>query len=468
MSNILQVNSTPSPERIDPTGVNAPGQVNTGQQVAPVGNTGSGAQSGQIGAEPDGSLAVDFQSNYAAFVRELLQSETLNEDLTALLFGDGAAQLQSADPEIQNELATLYQSVSAETPEELLELLTTQSQGQTRYGGELFDAVRSYLGSQPGQIGQDTAARFLHAYQSMSEGEHLLEQMNTLSDDLRSLMLVSYRGQFSDLMGKLDLAAPNGETQANTRVLNDEIIPFLASYVGRVHDYGAVRKAAVLFSLYAFHYENGDRSEVEKAYAQLLKSNDFQMLLQEDPGKLLNESLRRAEEPNDQVSHLADSFSSLLLRGSQGTFGTAEQERCSAAMQSMLANESVYLPIRHMVLPFRYQGKNVMSEMWIDPDSGQDKDETLSRMFIKYNIQDLGNFDLVATWQRKTVKVQLFVPDAVTDLRDPKRIAADVRQILQDNGMNAEVSMFRRMRELSVMEVFPDLKDKERTINLQV
>ena len=474
MANVLQVNSSPSPDRVDSgvdpraAGISSPGQVQAGQQVAPVGNAGQGSQSGQVGAEGTGTAAIDFESNYAAFVRQLLGSETLNEDLSALLFGDGAELLQNTDPAVQQDLQTIYQSIRADTPEELLELMKTQSGGQTIYGSELFDAVRSYLAENPGQIGQESMIQFLRAYQNMAAGSHLLSQMDTIAGDIRSLILPNYRGQFEDVMGQLNLAAPNGDTGANTQVINQQIIPFLSSYVARTHDYGAVRKAAVLFSLYAVQYENGDRQQVMQTFGTMLRNGDFRMLLQDDPGKMLEESLEAAEKPDDKVMNLSKAFSGLMLRGSQGVLGTQGQEKCNAAISSMLANESVYMPIRHMLLPFRYRGRSVMSEMWIDPDAGQDGNGTLSRMFIKYNIEKLGNFDLVATWQRRNVKVQLFVPDAVTDLREPRRITSDVRQILQDNGLNSEVTMFRRMRELSLMEVFPDLKEKERTVNLQV
>ena len=39
-------------------------------------------------------------------------------------------------------------------------------------------------------------------------------------------------------------------------------------------------------------------------------------------------------------------------------------------MNGMLLNESVYLPLLHILFPFQYQGKNVMSEIWADPDAG--------------------------------------------------------------------------------------------------
>ncbi len=42
-------------------------------------------------------------------------------------------------------------------------------------------------------------------------------------------------------------------------------------------------------------------------------------------------------------------------------------------MRGMLVNESVYMPVNHFILPFQYQGKEAVSEFWIDPDAEKKK-----------------------------------------------------------------------------------------------
>ena len=44
-------------------------------------------------------------------------------------------------------------------------------------------------------------------------------------------------------------------------------------------------------------------------------------------------------------------------------------------MRGMLVNESVYMPVNHFILPFQYQGKEAVSEFWIDPDAEKKEEE---------------------------------------------------------------------------------------------
>ena len=48
-------------------------------------------------------------------------------------------------------------------------------------------------------------------------------------------------------------------------------------------------------------------------------------------------------------------------------------------MRGMLVNESVYMSVNHFVLPFQYQGKEAVSEFWIDPDAEKKEDRETSR-----------------------------------------------------------------------------------------
>ena len=58
-------------------------------------------------------------------------------------------------------------------------------------------------------------------------------------------------------------------------------------------------------------------------------------------------------------------------------------------MNGMLINESVYMPLLHFILPFQYEDNNVMSEMWVDPDSRREEDSVgrKIKLFLKFDIQ---------------------------------------------------------------------------------
>uniref|UniRef100_UPI0006D2C793 hypothetical protein n=1 Tax=Clostridium sp. NkU-1 TaxID=1095009 RepID=UPI0006D2C793 len=68
-------------------------------------------------------------------------------------------------------------------------------------------------------------------------------------------------------------------------------------------------------------------------------------------------------------------------------------------LQSMVLNESVYMPLLHLAFPMNVDGRKLFSEMWIDPDeegsSTQAGAKHTTRIFVKFDIRELGQFKLL-------------------------------------------------------------------------
>ena len=107
--------------------------------------------------------------------------------------------------------------------------------------------------------------------------------------------------------------------------------------------------------------------------------------------------------------------------------------------------------------------------MWVDPDSQKDSEDEARKLkvFLKFDIQSLGKFELVMTLQNHETKMQLFVPPSL--LKKEKDIQADVADILKKNKIRFGQLMVReRVRDRRVDEVFPEIRQKERTINVRI
>ena len=138
-------------------------------------------------------------------------------------------------------------------------------------------------------------------------------------------------------------------------------------------------------------------------------------------------------------------------------------------MNGMLLNESVYMPLLHFLLPFQYEENNVMSEMWIDPDAKKEKEEggRAIKVFLKFDIQSLGKFEMLMTLQDRESRLQLLVPPQLA--KQDKKIQTEVADILKKNGIRYSQLMVReRVRDRRVDEVFPEIREKERTINVRI
>ena len=110
-----------------------------------------------------------------------------------------------------------------------------------------------------------------------------------------------------------------------------------------------------------------------------------------------------------------------------------------------------------------------MSEMWVDPDAKRDNEDggRKIKLFLKFDIQSLGKFELLMIMQDRETRLQLLVPPQLAN--DEKKIHTEVADILKRNGFRFSQLLVReRVRDRRVDEVFPEIREKERTINVRI
>ena len=193
---------------------------------------------------------------------------------------------------------------------------------------------------------------------------------------------------------------------------------------------------------------------------------DFARIFKEGGRESLEGLLRSGGRP---MSGFADGLSELLLKGANGYGGLENVQQFYNIMNGMLINESVYMPLLHFILPFQYEDQNVMSEMWVDPDAKRDSEDEgrKIKLFLKFDIRSIGKFELLLMLQDRQAKVQLLVPPQLA--KQDKKIQTEVAEILKKNGIRFSQLMVReRVRDRRVDEIFPEIREKERTINVRI
>ncbi len=480
MANILQVTNPnlntdnrnmPSP--MDPRygdHANVRNQVDPTRVVRPDGRDGE--QTGNT-TQNDLFNVINYESNYGAFIKGLGESGDLAGAIESLFFADASVFQGEGSAEIGALVDQFLMSMRMDSPEDLLQFLQGQQELQARFSGDFFNKLRSLLMQHPSDSFKDAALAFLREYNNYASGAHLLQQMRSLTDDIEQLMLRSYREEFRELADAMNWGAANGDTAANAGVLNGRLIPFLSNYISRTHDYGAVRDATMLFIFNAVRYENGDGDKLSQLFARLLEDRDFARLFKGDEQASLEHLLKMgadaAAAQKPAMAQFADSLANLLLRGANGQAGLENVQQFYTIMNGMLMNESVYMPLLHFMIPFQYEDNNVVSEMWVDPDArrkGEDEGRKI-KLFLKFDIQSLGKFELVMTLQDRESQMQLFVPTHLT--KQNKKIQTDVTDILKKNGIRpGQISIYGRVRDRKVTEVFPEIREKETTINVRI
>lgn len=471
MPNILQVqNTTLNNQQV----LNTPGvhpHIDQNPQVPVPGKIKASPESengGQIDSK-GGEAHVNFESNYTSFVQKMYEGMQLTEDLDKLLFTDGTALQSVGDAEIRELLTELFTEIEAEDPKELMEFVESQTQAQVKFTGELFDGLRNVLNHEISPAFRDAVLDFIKSYNSYASSEHMLNQMESLGEDIESLILPSQREGFNKLMEQLDRDAPPGDTEKNTEVINKLIIPFLSRYVSKTHNYGPVRTASVLFSLYAVKYEEGSEKQVHENFAKMIKHLDFRRFFKGDPEEALKKAMENLRPESEKALNFPKMLTRLIQKGTEGSAGSENVEKYYKVLNHLLTNESVYMPLLHLIVPFRYQDKNVMSEMWVDPDAERDKPDGAKKqkIFIKFSIQNVGNFELITMVDNGNVNMHIFIPPT---LKEPQEnISRSIQDILKNNGFNVtnmELGVLTRSHRVD--EVFPEIKDKEKGINVAV
>ncbi|MCI8995948.1 MAG: hypothetical protein HFI30_09780 [Lachnospiraceae bacterium] len=432
-----------------------------------------GEQTGNTAQEDVQYSVINYESNYGAFIKGLGENGDLAGALERLLFTDLSALKEAGNTEIGALVDQFLLTMKMDSPEELLGFLQGQQQLQVRFSGDFFNKLRSLLMQNPSDGLKDSAMAFLKGYNNYASGSHLLQQMHTLTEDLEHLLLRSFREEFRELVQGMNWGAANGDTAANTGVLNGRLIPFLSAYISRMHDYGAVRDATMLLIFHAVRYENGGEDRLIQLFERMLEDREFARMFSGEEEAALKQLLESGSEAaagqRAEMADFADSMAKLLLRGANGQAGLENVQQFYTIMNGMLMNESVYMPLLHFLIPFQLDGNNVVSEMWVDPDARRRSEEEgrKIKLFLKFDIQSLGKFELVMTLQDRESQIQLFVPTHL--VKEGKQIQTDVSDILKKNGIRSgQLSIFGRVRDRKVTEVFPEIREKETTINVRI
>ena len=113
------------------------------------------------------------------------------------------------------------------------------------------------------------------------------------------------------------------------------------------------------------------------------------------------------------------------------------------------------------------------SELWVDPDA-EDKEQDGKRQgdnkiqfLFKLDVQSLGFLEMTLAARDDQVELNVYGPEAVE--RNGTVIAEDLRDILASYGLTGKtVKVARRERPLTLTEVFPDIFEGKRSVNVKV
>lgn len=405
------------------------------------------------------SHRVRYESNFLTFLQRLSNSPDSATAMLRLLQGQGLQVSSGITAGLAEELQGFLEMLKMDESQ-LAKFLQNQLQSGQRFGGALFAALRNAFNSSQSEMFRTEILQFLRQYSDWSSTNHLESRMlRTLYDMTRSLPS-HWANQLTDLAAQLENGIAARDRQGNLELLRGQVFPLISDYVRRTHDHGMARGLLSMLTLDIVRYENGNEGSLIQAFRHLGNYNifkaDLNSLSDADILRLLNDTEFSRASRSDNFTQR---FIELAQRSLQGEGGTAAQDIFRSLMSSILINESVYMPLQHLMLPFQWEDKAVFSEMWVDPDAERSggQEAPAPRLLIKMDIEGVGPFDLVIdSVSGGRTSLMVSCPQEVAAFSGD--ISRDLTDILTRNGLSpGDVRVSAMKKPMNISDAFPNL-----------
>lgn len=424
----------------------------------------------QTGQEQGVRQGISYESNFGNFVQTLQNIPKLREIMSKMLFG-GMGNLVEAGVSkgTAAEIEALLNMLSM-SPDKLKDFLKSQMSGANRLQGPLFDMLRQVMGEATTVELKQSILDFLKKYNDMSSGKHLLENIKGELKEMEGYMFRSDREALQSLSSKL-LEYSMENNRANAQLLKEQIIPFLGRYVSETRDLGAIRDLISLLTLNTSRYENGNVDSVAQAFQRLMEFPAFQkkfggMSAEEFRNMLMNVDFDRAAGK----AEWADSLLSIIRSGVRGEAGIENREAFMNIMNGLLINESVYMPVLHVMLPLILNGVPVFSEMWVDPDEESGNEGSSERgvkLLLKFDMKEVGFFDMIMYYENGKMDMMLRYPESLS--QHEGEIRKGIAGIMEKNKVELEYLAVEQGKEsIPVSAAFPKIFERRNAVNVTI
>ena len=418
----------------------------------------------------DTTGSTRYESNYMTFLQRLRGARDLPEVFMRILQWGGVEVSSGIRSGFAQELAQFMDFLHMDESQ-LLEFLKNQLQSGSRFTGALFQMLRDAYNGSASEMARSDILQFLRRYSDFSSTEHLEGKLLRTTEDMSESLPSPWAGQVKEILSELQNGVSAGDRQGNLTLLRDKLFPLIARYVTTTHDHGRARNLLSVMTLDVARYESGSQEGLLHSFRHLssmgILPQELGKLSDSDILRLLKESdFAKAAQNNAFASHMA-SLTNAALRGEGGVNA---QEAFRNMMAGLLINESVYMPLNHVILPLDWDGEKMFAEMWVDPDVGGTRQEYGDgdfRILIKLDIESLGAFDLLFDAHGENVNLQVACPKTVAPFS--QQVAQTLGEILSRNGLRPEnVSVAEMRRPITVSEVFPKILAGMSGINVKV
>ncbi len=194
---------------------------------------------------------------------------------------------------------------------------------------------------------------------------------------------------------------------------------------------------------------------------------DKKIMLAQTMNEILG-NLTKAEginyKPPTSMANLMDFLSKNINDPSLKSLSSMSR---SDIMQGLLAAPGALTPLLHYLVPVNDGGFKAFGELWADPDAEGGGAKDAKHIFLCFEIEDVGYFELELRSLDKKLNVQLLCPSGTEGVFG--KMKEFIPKIASQNGYNAEdtkIGTVVKRRDLS--QVFPKIQDKRSGLNVKI
>lgn len=415
-------------------------------------------------------FSPNLKSNFDSFLQKVATTPSMSAEAAKMFFTRYGSIVNSGMGEGITAEMGKYLEMMKVSDAELLALLKGMQNSSVKFTGDFFDILRNLMNNNNTPMdAKSLILDFLRRYDALTANDHTLTNIMSNLNNIADRMMKAPAQQLRELMSSLDTTVGKGNVADNIANMRENIIPFLSRYISQTKDFGSVRDNISLFILNFTRYEMGSKEAFSDSLNSLLGIPQMASKVTNNMvGELVDGIF--ANMNGDQARMLQDQMVNVLTKGLDGQAGHQNTQVFQNILQSALLNESVYMPLLHMMIPADYNGRQMFSEIWVDPDSNEgnaDEGGNAVKLFVKFDIKDLGFFELIMLVQNSKVDMQLFYPENME--QNKNQIREGIFTIIERNDLKCRSYLADKcVQPKPLSDVFRKLFEGRNMINVTV
>ncbi len=421
--------------------------------------------------EQNVAMRFRYESNFENFMRQINSMPNLADEFSRFFMELSATYAESGlSGDFAEQIASFIEMTKL-SGDELLAFMKNAGSASVRFNGAFFTLLNQAMQNSQSVEFRQSVLEFLRRYVDMAEGSHILKNINTTLDQIYMRMFAPHKDNLADMAKSLQLAG-GGDGVHNLSVLKDGIMLLLNRYISSFHDRGDLRELVAMLASYVSRLENGAQSRGMDAFLKLIRFETMQNTVVniDDPLGFNGLDKPQVEKTGREQSWMKG-LSDMIESGLASDASPETKETLRNLMQSILLNESVYMPVLHMMLPMTVEERTTFCEMWIDPDADSnghfETGVNTVQGLIKFDIADLGFFDMFFVNKGDDLKMQISCPEGLED--DIETIRGEIKKIVATHGFYAdELFVECNVESIPISEAFPKIFERENSVNVSI